>query len=103
MKASMIQATAVLTKDLRIAVNRGHRYLFCYSYHDTSKGWKKNAEICPWLLECKPASTTMHDGSWKILKIVAHHTCSDDDSTRKRNYHLKALEDASKVLQTFVP
>ena len=80
---------------------RDHRYLVCCASHNAGKGWRKNPFVCPWSVECKPTST--HDGTWKIVNIVGNHTCSDDGSNRKRNYHRNSLEDASQVLQTFIP
>ena len=101
MKASILQATAASSKAFRIVVNRDHRYLVCCASHNAGKGWRKNPFICPWSVECKP--TSMHHCTWKIVNIVGNHTCSDEDSNRKRNYHRNSLQDASQVLQSFIP
>jgi len=101
MKASILQATAASSKAFRIVVNRDHRYLVCCASQNAGKGWRKNPFICPWSVECKP--TSMHHCTWKIVNIVGNHTCSDEDSNRKRNYHYLARCKSSQVLQTFIP
>ena len=101
MKASILHATNASSKTFRIVVNRDHRYLVCCASHNAGKGWRKNPFVCPWSVECKPTST--HEGMWKIIIIVSNHTSSDDGSNRKRNHHRNSLEDASQVLQPYIP
>ena len=101
--ASLVQAATASTKAFRIVDNRDYRYLVCCASHKGDKGWRKNKDICPWFVECKPIRSTLNESGWKIAKMISSHTCNGTDSKRERNYNHGQLRKASKVLKTFIP
>ena len=102
-QASLVQLTAVTAKDFRILKNRDTQFrAVCYS-NKARKDWKDDESTCKWCVIAKPFVKGDPGGKWIVVDFFPQHTCSDCDSTRKRNYDTKMITEASNTVSNFIP
>jgi hypothetical protein len=95
----------VLEKNYRILENKSGKCFRANCISAPERNWKQNETICQCHINARPVKNSdgCLTGEWKICSFHGVHTCSDYESTRKRNYKCSVLNAVSPSLSGYVP